>query len=106
MIAIARGSSPTLMAARAVRAAVSIGVTVSEPELTTKAVRSSGVSAIACGSRPTRIGLPAACVGNAIGVTVPAWALTTKAVCARRAACAITGRARGVAVKTSLAGWA
>ncbi len=57
-----------------------IGVTVSEPESVTYAVRPSGVIAIAGGSAPTGIALPALRVTVVIGVTVPEPEFTTYAV--------------------------
>ena len=77
--AIARGSSPTLIAARVrARRGVDLGHGV-RAGVDDQGGAVIGVSAIASGSRPTRIGRPAACVGSAIGVTVPACALTTNA---------------------------
>ena len=51
--------------------AVSIGVTVPDPWLTTYAVVLSGVIAMALGEDPTGIGVPAVLVAVSIGITVP-----------------------------------
>jgi hypothetical protein len=62
--AIPLGASPTGIVAPAVRAATSIGVTVSAPVLATYAVLPSGVMAIAPGASPTPIAAPAVFVAR------------------------------------------
>ena len=74
-----RGSAPTGIGAPAVNVTVSIGVTLSDPLLTTYAVLPSGVMAIAWGWEPTRIGRPAVRVVVSIGVTLSDPRSTTKA---------------------------
>src|SRR5690242_12905967 len=59
--------------------ATSIGTTL-RPDLTTYAVRPSGVTATAVGFAPTRIGVPGVFVASAIGVTVALPWLATYAV--------------------------
>jgi hypothetical protein len=69
---MAQGPPGTPIAARTVRVARSIGVTVLSPALAVYAVLPSGVIAIEFGFCPTLIGVPRAPVATSIGVTVQA----------------------------------